>query len=283
MIAQVLAAVAPALITARAKDASAYGLEQKYRAKIEGDPSYVSRLLLYASRLFGIPLPAIYVPPTGAGEIDLVVLLDGGRPAPALVLGRDLVVGRTQPELAFLLVKKLIGLRADHFLLWPQLVPSQSELLVILAAAIRLVQPKFELRGAETTAVRKYVAFLHRVLPQAQIERVAGAVAPLLASRARIDIAAWMTESGAIANRAGLLACGDLVAGAREIVRESRAHHTRPEEAILDLARWGVSSDFIELRARLGLALVAAQPKASPVAHSFSELGGLFDRGLVSR
>jgi hypothetical protein len=35
------------------------------------------------------------------------------------------------------------------------------------------------------------------------------------------------------------------------------------------------------LRARMGLAMVAAIPKASSVAHSFAELGGFFDRGLV--
>jgi tetratricopeptide (TPR) repeat protein len=132
MIAQVLAAAAPGIIAARAKDQSIYGLDRRYRAKIEGDPTFVSRLLVYASRFIGVPLPTIYVPPTSTGEIDLVVLHEGGRPVPALVLGRDLVIGRTQPELAFLLTKKLVGLRADHFLMWPQLVPSQNELQVIL-------------------------------------------------------------------------------------------------------------------------------------------------------
>jgi hypothetical protein len=71
------------------------------------------------------------------------------------------------------------------------------------------------------------------------------------------------------------------VAAARELVREARALHARPEEAILALVRWGMSSDCLELRSRLGLALLAANPKAPPVAHSFAELGGLFDRGLV--
>jgi golgin subfamily B member 1 len=281
LIARVLAAVAPGVISARAKDASAFGIERQHRAKIERDPAFVSRLLVYASRLIGVSLPAVYVPPTATGEIDLVVLLDDGRPVPALVLGRDLVVGRSQPELAFFVTKKLAGLRADHFLLWPQLVPSLGELQVILAAAIKLVQPKFELPGTNHAAVRKYIAFFHRVLPQAQIELVAGAAGPLLSSGARIDIAAWSAESDSIANRAGLLACGDLVASAREIVRDARAHHARPEEAIANLVRFGVSSDYFDLRARLGLALVPAEPRMPPVAHSFSELGGLFDKGLV--
>jgi len=59
----------------------------------------------------------IFVPPGAPGEIDLVVLLEDGKPVLALVLGRDLVSAHHQ-ELAFLLTKKLVGLRADHFLLW---------------------------------------------------------------------------------------------------------------------------------------------------------------------
>ena len=80
-----------------------------------------------------------------------------------------------------------------------------------------------------------------------------------------------------------MLACGDVVAAAREIVREARAHHSRPEHTILNLARWSVSSDYLDLRARLGLALVLAEGAASSAAHSFSELGGLFDQGLVRK
>ena len=283
MISQVLAAVAPGVITARAKDASAYGIDPKHRAKVEGDPSFISRLLVYVSRLIGVPLPAIYVPPGAPGEIDLVVLLEDGKPVPALVLGRDLVVGRSHQELAFLLTKKLVGLRADHFLLWPQIVPNLSELQVILAAAIKLVQPKFELLEADHGAVRKYVTYLHKVLPVTQIELIAGAATPLLAGTVKLDLAVWLAEANESANRAGVLACGDVVAAAREIVREARAHHTRPEQTILNLARWGICSDYVDLRARLGLAMVVADPSAQPVAHSFSELGGLFDQGMVRR
>jgi hypothetical protein len=80
-----------------------------------------------------------------------------------------------------------------------------------------------------------------------------------------------------------LIACGDVVAAAREVVREARASHTRPEGRILDLVRWGVSSAYLELRTRLGLAMVVAENRTTSAAHSFSELGGLFDQGLGIR
>jgi tetratricopeptide (TPR) repeat protein len=282
MISQILAAAAPAVIAARAKEPTDYGIGPQYRARLEHDPSFVSRVLLYASKLIGVPLPPVYVPPGAPGEIDLLVLLDGQRPVPALVLGRDLVIGRTHLELAFLLTKKLVGLRADHFLLWPQIVPSLTELQLVLAAAIKLVQPRFELLGTDSASVRKYTTYLGKTLPQSQIELIAGAAAPLLAGVEHIDVASWVAESDDIANRAGLLACGDLVAAAREIVREARAHHARPEEAILNLVRFGVSGSYLDLRARLGLAMVPVNPMASPVAHSLSELGGLFERQAAS-
>jgi hypothetical protein len=310
LIAQVLAAAAPAVIAARAKEASAYAIDPRHRAALDGDRSFVSRLLVYASRLIGVPLPPVYVPPGAPGEIDLVVLLEQDRPVPALVLGRDLVIGRTHQELTFLVTKKLVGLRADHFLLWPQLVSTLDELQVIFVAAIKLVQPRFELPGVDSAAVRKYVSFMGKTLPAAQVDLIAMAATSLLTARPKgrdgqsnsqlarlssdglpssavwhdqIDLGAWVANADAIANRAGLLACGDAVAAAREVVREARASHTRPESRILDLVRWGISSAYLELRSRLGLAMVVAEHKASSAVHSFSELGGAFDRGLSTR
>jgi hypothetical protein len=203
-----------------------------------------------------VGLPAVYVPPTAPDEIDLVILLEGKQVLPAFVLGRGLVSGRTDRELAFRLAKKLVGLRADQFLLWPQLVPTQNELRVILAAGIKLLRPEFDLPDTDTVAVRKYVAFLQKVLPQAQLISMHSAVEQLVSDPASIDLQAWAAAAEENANRAGLVACGDVVAAARELVKEARARGTRPEEAILGLARWSVTTQHLELREQLGLALV---------------------------
>ena len=78
----------------------------------------------------------------------------------------------------------------------------------------------------------------------------------LVADPASIDLGAWAAAAEENANRAGLLACGDVVAVARELVKEARARRGRPEEAILGLARWSVTTQHLELREQLGLALV---------------------------
>jgi tetratricopeptide (TPR) repeat protein len=255
-ISQLLAAVSGGVTISRAKDAQAWGLDISHRVDLTRDNSSVSQILAYVSRLIGVSLPAVYVPPTAPDEIDLVILLEGKQVLPAFVLGGGLVTGRTDRELAFRLAKKLVGLRADHFLLWPQVVPTQIELRVILAAAIKLLRPEFDLPDTDPAAVRKYVSFLHKVLPQSQLISMNAAVEQLVADPASIDLGAWAAAAEENANRAGLLACGDVVAVARELVKEARARRGRPEEAILGLARWSVTTQHLELREQLGLALV---------------------------
>jgi hypothetical protein len=232
------------------------GLDISQRVDLLQDNSSVSQILAYVSRLIGVPLPAVYVPPTAPDEIDLVILLEGKQVLPGFVLGRGLVSGRTDRELAFRLAKKLVNMRADHFLLWPQVVPTQSELRAILAAAIKLLRPEFDLPDTDAVAVRKYVSFLHKALPQAQWMSMHAAVEQLVTDPASIDLGAWAAAAEENANRAGLLACGDVVAAARELVKEARVRRERPEEAILDLARWSVTTQYLDLREQLGLALV---------------------------
>ncbi len=255
-ISQVLAAVSAGVTMSRAKEPQTCGLDISQRVDLTRDNSSVSQILAYVSRLIGVPMPAVYVPPTAPDEIDLVIVLEGKQVIPAFVLGGGLVTGRTDRELAFRLAKKLVGLRADHFLLWPQVVPTQIELRVILAAAIKLLRPEFDLPDTDPAAVRKYVSFLHKVLPQGQLISMNSAVEQLVSDPATIDLGAWAAAAEENANRAGLLACGDVVAVARELVKEARARRGRPEEAILGLARWSVTTQHLELREQLGLALV---------------------------
>jgi hypothetical protein len=169
---------------------------------------------------------------------------------------------------AFFLTKRLVGLRADRCLLWPRLVSTKSELRAILGAAIRLVRPRYELPDADPKAVRQYLGYLQRVLPSTQIAPIASAVESLLAGPGRIDLDGWVAATEETANRAGLLACGDVMAAAREIVKEARVRRSRPEDAILAMVRWGVSSEYFDLRNELGLALVSEDDKTPVVSRT---------------
>ena len=60
-----------------------------------------------------------------------------------------------------------------------------------------------------------------------------------------------------------------MMAAARELVKEARVRRSRPEDAILSLVRWGVSSDYFDLRAQLGLALVSEEDKTPLVTRTY--------------
>jgi hypothetical protein len=270
-ISQLLAAVSAGVLMSRVQDAASYGLDSSYRQKSTDQRSLLGRILVYVSRFIGVPLPAVYAPPGAPGEIDLVVLLEGNQPVLSFVLGRDLTVGRTDRELAFFLTKRLVGLRADRCLLWPRLVSTKGELRAILGAAISLVRPDYKLPEADAKAVRQYLAYLHRVLPPTQMAPIASAVESLLANNRRVDLDGWIAAVDETANRAGLLACGDVMASAREIVKEARVRRTRPEDAILSLVRWGCSSEYFDLRAQLGLALISEEDKTPLVTRNYRD------------
>ncbi len=264
-LSQILSAVSSGVAMSHAREPQALGLDISVQVDTANDRSSVSQILTYASQLIGVPLPAVYVPPTAQQDIEQQVLLINGQVVPAFILGQNLVTGRTDRELAFLLAKNLVNLRADHFLLCPNVVSGQEEMRIVLAAAMKLVRPEYDLPNTDFLAVRKYLAYLQRALPQAQMVQITAAVEQLAAEPASIDLGAWVAGGEEDANRAALLACGDIVAAAREIVKEARARKTRPEESILGLARWSVTAAFLDLREQLGLALVAdAEAQVTP-------------------
>jgi tetratricopeptide (TPR) repeat protein len=256
-ISQIFAAVSSAVLLSRAREPASYGLSPSDRRDSTDQRTMMGRLLVYLSGFVGVPVPAVYAPPDAPGEIDLIMLQEDGKAVPALVMGRDVAVGRSDSQLAFFLTKRLAGLRADRCLLWPRMVSTKTELRAIFGAAMRLVRPNFELQGADRSAVRQYVAYLRKTLPSTHMGPIATAVETLLGSTGFVDLDGWIAGVEETSHRAGLLACGDIMAAAREIHREARVRQSPPDEAVLALVRWGVSSDYFDLRTGLGLALIS--------------------------
>jgi len=138
-------------------------------------------------------------------------------------------------------------------------VPNLSELQAILAAAIKLVQPKFELFGSRPGAVRKYVAYLHKVLPSTQIGLSQAPPRPARWNgQAGLGGPGWLrpTRAANRAGRPGLWRPGRGRArdrsGGAGASHAARANHP-------SLARWGVCSTTSICAARPGLAMVVAR------------------------
>ena len=258
-VSHVLAAVSAGVVMARARDAVSLGLNPAQKVDLAVDRSSVGQLIGYACRLLGVTLPPVYVSPESEGELELRIVLEGQQVVPSLLLGRSLLTGRTEKELAFYIARKLVRMRADQFLLSPEVVSSLDELRVIVAAASKLVHPEFDLPATDLGSVRKYAEFLRRSVQPVALASASAAIEQIVGEPGRVDLVAWAAGANQSADRAGLLLCGDVVAAIRELLRASEGHGGDPEASVKDLIRWSVSTDHLDLREQLGLGTEVAQ------------------------
>jgi tetratricopeptide (TPR) repeat protein len=262
-VSHVLAVVSAGVAMARAQDAGALGLNFGEKVDLTTDRSSVGRLIGYASHLLGVPLPPVYVSQSFEGEIELRIVLEGQQVVPSFLMGRNLLHERTEKDLAFLLARRLVRLRADQFLLSPEAVPSLGDLRVIVAAAVKLVHPEFELPGTDVAAVRKYTAFLQRSVQPLTLASATAAIEQIVVEPGRVNLEAWSAGANQSADRAALLLCGDVVSAVREILRAPEVPGSDAETAVKELIRWSVSGDHLDLREQLGLATQVSVPQPS--------------------
>lgn len=212
-----------------------------------------------ACRVLSVALPPVYISPESESDIELRIVLEGQQVVPSFLLGRNLLSERSDKELIFLLVRKLARLRADQFLLSPEAVSTLGELRVIVAAAVKLVHPEFDLPGTDSASVRKYVAFLQRTVQPVTLASAAAAIEQIVADPGRVDLDVWAAGANQSADRVALLLCGDTPAAVREVLRSAESQGGDAEASIKELIRWSVTGDYLDLREQLGLATEVAQ------------------------
>jgi hypothetical protein len=170
------------------------------------------------------------------------------------VVFSGLLQGRPEKELAYVIGKRLTFMRPDHFVRWPHVVPTVAELKIVFLAALKLVQPKFEVRADIAPAVAQYLQHLHRAVPPQMIEQLAAVVQRFISAKGEADIHKWSNAVDMTATRAGFLICGDLEVATRLVQGEPVSIGVAdPKEKIRDLVLWSVSDEYFGLREHLGM------------------------------
>jgi tetratricopeptide (TPR) repeat protein len=256
-LSQILAAVAPAVATARARPFKETGLKKKQQRDLASDTSLPCKVLAYGVAVLGVTAPEVYLDPDLAGEVEVVNVrgtVAGTAGLPALVLGKAVAEMRSDVELAFVAGRTLAALRPDHVLRWPSYVPTVAELEVVLHAAIRLVSPDAEVPADQAAAVTQYAAFLERTLTPQLREQLTLLVRRFQATGAGPDVARWSRAACFSTIRAGLVLSGDLEVAAR--LGQAAYPTIDASEIARDLCAWSLSEGYFELRAQLGLRTV---------------------------
>jgi hypothetical protein len=227
-----------------------FQLKPKEKLTVEGQTGVMAKIFQNAARVLNAPLPHVYVQPHRTGRLLLASVIEDGRLTPAVIVGRDLMSGFRDTEIAFAVASMLALLRPAYYLRLA--LPALEELEAALAAAAGLSGRPFAARRPETAAlIESFAIEIQRRLTPPAAERLRDLVKRL---SERPDLRRWRNAVDTAGRHAGLLVCGDLGAAASMIAAEpAPADGPRPADKVRELVVWSVSSNYFAARRHLGI------------------------------
>lgn len=248
-ISAVFALTWEAAVALRAGPTKAFQLKSKERLAIEESTGVVAKIFKHASRVLQVALPDVYVQPRRPGRLLLANCIEKGRLAPAVIVGRDLMTGYRDTEIAASVGSMIALLRPSYYLRLT--LASVEELEAALAAAALVVGGKRPTRPE----LEPVVAAIAAELPK-RLTRTTGEALLQLVHRLpeQTDLLRWRNAVDTAAQRAGLVISGDLAATARMIASEAAAPGTlRPSQRVQELVAYSVSPAYFAARRHLGI------------------------------
>ncbi len=237
-----------AAVSLKAGPSKVFELKPKERLAIEESTGIVAKIFKHASRVLNVPLPDVYVQPRRPGRLLLANCIEKGRLVPAVIVGRDLMTGYRDTEIAASVGAMIALLRPAYYL--KLTLGSVHELEAALHAAALAVGLKSRAARPELEqATNQIAAELQRRLTRSTGETLLALVQRL---PEKPDLAAWRTAVDAAAQRAGLLVSGDLAATARMISSDAAGVSAqRPTQRVQELVAYSVSPAYFAARRHL--------------------------------
>jgi tetratricopeptide (TPR) repeat protein len=249
VISSVFALVWEGPVALRAGPPKSFELKESEKLKVEDSSRVMSKIFQSAARVLGAPLPLVYVQPNRSGRLLLANVIDGKRFTPTMIVGRDLMTGYRDTEVAFAVASTVSLLRPAYYLRLT--LPAIEELELALAAASTVGGKPVRVRTEVAQAAGAFAAEIQkRLTPQTQ-ELLSQLVARL---PERPDLLRWRNAVDSTARRAGLLICGELAAAGSMIASEP-AHPAgpRPADKVRELVVYSVSASYFAARRHLGV------------------------------
>jgi tetratricopeptide (TPR) repeat protein len=217
----------------RAPDLAHYGVKPEDRVSPVAS-SELSAAYALTARVLGNRKTGLYMKP----DPTFTQLAIVAQPPTAIVVGASFASGRSLGDVRFQLGRALELARPEYVL--AEALP-REEFTRLFSAILRAFHPRHARRVAHDDEAARW----KRALPY----KVAKRLAELFASHADTEFssALWRRAVRWTANRAGLVACGDLIAAARVLATEN------DPEAVRELARFAASDDYQALRTKLTL------------------------------
>jgi tetratricopeptide (TPR) repeat protein len=206
-----------------------------------GPIAWVGEAIGRVSEVLGLGVPKVFLSPGGGPAIGVAAT----RP-PSLVVSPAALEVVPPPVQPFLLGKRVFEIAPP--LLIRSLCPSVSELVAILAAAGRVLEPRAGSTAAADEALRSR-------LKKVELDRLGDAVA-LSRSKTVADVERWAQLADLSTSRAGLLIVSDLELAHGALARERQLpSDLSVREQMKHLVVFATTDTFAALRQALGVAI----------------------------
>ena len=249
-LADVLRAIEPVAVAVKLDHLRQSGrgprLDPSERQDPERSTLSAVRTVGWAAHLMQLPVPDVYAKsediPGGIAALPAE--------SPALLLGKAALVGRSLPELSFMVTREFAYLRAAGRLL--SFYPSLAD----LDGLIRAMLPLF-LSGAPRSRDVSWLELgLASKLDAAARGRVAGAITSMVSASGKVNLKRWLRTTEIAACRAAFLACDDITVAARILSIDGRVFgDLSAADKVRDLIAFSVSQRYHALRSLAGFSL----------------------------
>ena len=232
-----------------------FGIKRKDRRQLQGDPLMFSKIFYYVAQVLNVRLPEVFfVDDNKPADIQLANAMEKSELCPSFVVRQHLLQGRSEREIAFLSARRLAFMRPEYYL--KMLLPTNTELKVVVLSAIVMVQPRFPVPPDTVQLVGQYVPEMQKRMPPHALEQLGAVVQRFVQAAPEINLAKWGHAVDAVSHRAGFVVCGDLEVAARMISSEPvTVGGPQVKDKIKELVLYSISEEFFAVRAQMGLTI----------------------------
>ncbi|HEX3476271.1 MAG TPA: tetratricopeptide repeat protein, partial [Kofleriaceae bacterium] len=232
-----------------------FGVKRKDRRQLQGDPLMFSKLFYYVAQVLNVQLPEVYlVEDNKSADIQLANAIEKNELCRSFVIRPHLLQGKSEREIAFVSARRLTFMRPEYYL--KMLLPTNTELKVVVLAAIVMVQPRFPVPPDMVQLVQQYLPEMQKRMPPQLLEQLGAVVARFIQAAPEINLAKWGYAVDATSHRAGFVVCGDLEVAARMVSAEPVVMGgPQVKDKIKELVLYSISEEFFTVRAQMGLTI----------------------------
>jgi hypothetical protein len=246
--------ISPYVAQLYAQDEKLLGLKKKDRVDFAATQLSFPKNFQYVNQILKVSSPMLYLQQQRLGFGYELLVLDK-QFVPAVVAGSDLLSGRDDKEVVFLIAKNLAYMRPEYFLI-RALKMNQTTIKVILRAAMVMVNNQIPIPRGEEQAIGQLIQKFSVSVPPPIVSQVTAIVKKAIAEGNDFSTTQWMQHAEIAANRAGLVLCNDLVVAGRMVQTDPTPLSTLTvKEKIKDLIMYGISEEYFQLRESLGLTI----------------------------